>query len=66
MRIKSIMVVGGGSSGSMAAAAIAKIFGDSVKLSILEGKTINSVGVGESTIINFNDYLKLLDLIDED
>ena len=66
MRIKSIMVVGGGSSGSMAAAAIAKIFGDSVKLSILEGKTISSVGVGESTMIQFNEYLDLLDLKDED
>mgnify|MGYP001190556574 CR=1 FL=1 len=66
MRIKSIMVVGGGSSGSMTAAAIAKIFGDRVKLSILEGKNTSSIGVGESTMIKFNDYLKLLDLKDED
>ena len=56
MKIKSIMVVGGGSSGSMAAAAIAKVFGDRVKLSILEGKNTSPIGVGESAMIKFNDY----------
>ena len=66
MKIKSIMVVGGGSSGSMAAAAIAKVFGDRVKLSILEGKNTSPIGVGESAMIKFNDYLKLLDLKDEE
>tara|TARA_B100000003_G_C10911966_1_gene363602 strand:- start:61 stop:1626 length:1566 start_codon:yes stop_codon:yes gene_type:complete len=66
MRIKSIMVVGGGSSGSMTAAALSKKFGDEVKISILEGKSSNPVGVGESTIIAFNNYLKLLELKDNE
>lgn len=66
MKIKSITVVGGGSSGWMTTAALVKKFGKDVKISVIEGKTSNPVGVGESTIIKFNEYLDLLELKDED
>lgn len=66
MKIKSVIVVGGGSSGWMTAAALYKKFGSKLKISVIEGKTSNPVGVGESTIIPFNQFLDLVGLKDED
>ena len=66
MRIKSIMVVGGGSSGWMTAAALSSYFKDQVKVSLVESKNVPIVGVGESTLLQFNNFLKLLKLKDED
>ncbi len=66
MKIKSIMVVGGGSSGWMTAAALSKKFGKDIKISVLEGENSNPVGVGESTITKFNAYLNLLELEDKE
>jgi tryptophan halogenase len=66
MKIKSIMVVGGGSSGWMTAAALSKKFGKDIKISVLEGENSNPVGVGESTITKFNTYLNLLELEDKE
>jgi len=68
MKIKSIIIVGGGSSGWMTAAGLSKFFdGDDIKISLVESKTIPTIGVGESTIADkFNDFLDLLDIKDED
>ena len=67
MKIKSIMVVGGGSSGWMTAAALCKKFGKDIKVSVLEGKNSNPVGVGESTITKFNVYLnQILEIEDKE
>ena len=54
------MVVGGGSSGWMTAAALCKKFGKDIKVSVIEGKNSNPVGVGESTITKFNSYLNYI------
>ncbi len=66
MRIKNILVVGGGSSGWMTAAALSSYFKDQVKVSLVESKNVPIVGVGESTLLQFNNFLKLLKLKDED
>lgn len=66
MKIKNILVVGGGSSGWMTASALTKYFGDKVKVSVIEGKSSSPVGVGESTIIPFNKFLDLVGLKDTD
>lgn len=66
MKIKNILVVGGGSSGWMAASALCKYFGDKIKVSVVEGKSSSPVGVGESTIIPFNRFLGLVGLKDTD
>ena len=68
MKIKSVLIVGGGSSGWMTAAGLCKFFdGDDIKISLVESKTIPTVGVGESTIADkFNEFLSVLDLKDED
>ena len=62
--VKSICIVGGGSSGWMAAAAIAKTL-PNIKLTLVESSGIPTIGVGESTIGHINAFLSLLDIKDE-
>jgi hypothetical protein len=49
MKIKKIIIVGGGSAGWMSAATLIKRFPD-LDITLLESPTISTVGVGESTI----------------
>lgn len=60
-RIKKVVIVGGGTAGWMAAAAISKYFNDGERAVLLvESDTIGTVGVGEATIPpirNFNAML---------
>ena len=63
--IKSILIVGGGSSGWMTAAAIAKKL-PHIKLTLIESPNIPVIGVGESTIGHINQFFHLLELKDED
>ena len=63
--IKSILIVGGGSSGWMTAAAIAKQL-PHIKLTLIESPNIPVIGVGESTIGHINQFFDLLELKDED
>ena len=57
--IKSIVIVGGGSSGWMTAAAICRRLPD-VKLTLVESATVPTIGVGESTIGHINQFLHWL------
>lgn len=63
--IKSICIVGGGSSGWMTAAAIAKTLPE-IKLTLVESPTVPTIGVGESTIGHINQYLNLIGVTDND
>ena len=65
MKVKSICIVGGGSSGWMTAAALLKNFED-MEITLVESSDIPTIGVGESTIGSINDYLRNLELEDED
>jgi len=65
MKIKSIIVVGGGSSGWCSAAALAKLC-PNLSITVIESDTIPTVGVGESTIQYFNTFAKLLGLNDKE
>jgi tryptophan halogenase len=61
-RIRSIVIVGGGSSGWMTASYLNKALGDSVRITLVESSNIKTIGVGEatfSTIKLFFDYLDL-------
>ena len=56
-RMRGIVIAGGGTAGWMAAAAIARTFGDTVELTLVESDAIGTIGVGESTIpplVTFN------------
>ena len=61
--VKSILIVGGGSSGWMTAAYLSKAYGHKVKISLIEEPSIPKIGVGEATIPNlqrvFFDFLGL-------
>jgi tryptophan halogenase len=48
--IQSIVIVGGGTSGWIAAASLAKYLGDTVQITLVESDAIGTVGVGEATI----------------
>ena len=63
--IKSVTIVGGGSSGWMTAAGFARLL-PNIKLTLVESPTIPIIGVGESTIGHINQYLTMLGLNDED
>ncbi|MBN9588306.1 MAG: tryptophan 7-halogenase [Alphaproteobacteria bacterium] len=60
-RIRSIVIVGGGTAGWVAAATLAKVFGASgPAITLVESEEIGTIGVGESTIppiVSFNRWL---------
>lgn len=62
-RIKSVVILGGGTAGWMAASYLAKALGPVVKITVLEAPVIPRIGVGEATVPNlqsvFFDFLGL-------
>ena len=65
MKIKSVLIVGGGTSGWMSAGMFAKQH-PGLKISLVESDKIDTVGVGESTIILFNAFLDAMGMEDKD
>jgi tryptophan halogenase len=59
-RVRRVVIAGGGTAGWMAAAAVARIMGRAVEVTLVESDAIGTIGVGESTIpplITFNRLL---------
>lgn len=64
-KVWRIVVLGGGTAGWMAAAGIAKLLGDQVRVELIESKEIGIVGVGEATLPHIRGFVERLG-IDED
>ena len=63
MAIEHIVIVGGGTAGWMAAAALSNLRkGRDLAITLVESEMIGTVGVGEATIPPFVDFQRLLEI----
>jgi tryptophan halogenase len=67
-RLKSIVIVGGGTAGWMAAAALIQKFGPNrhTRITLVESPDIGTIGVGEATVPHMRDFLKQLQIDEVD
>jgi flavin-dependent dehydrogenase len=59
------VIVGGGTAGFMTATTFVRLF-PKKKITLIESPNIKTVGVGESTIVQFRQWLSLVGIEDED
>lgn len=60
--VSRILIVGGGTAGWMAAAALSKFIGEKIDISLIESDQIGIVGVGEATIPQIKHLNRALEL----
>lgn len=60
--IENIVIVGGGTAGWISAAALSKLLGSSVSITLIESEDIGTVGVGEATIPQIRRLNAILDI----
>ena len=65
MKSNNIVIVGGGTAGFMTATTFVRLF-PKKKVTLIESPNIKTVGVGESTIVQFRQWLSLMGIKDKD
>lgn len=61
-KIQKVVIAGGGTAGWMAAAAISKLLGKNLDITLVESDEIATVGVGEATIPTLQYFHQLLNI----
>ncbi|KKK76127.1 hypothetical protein LCGC14_2866810, partial [marine sediment metagenome] len=64
--IQNVVIAGGGTAGWMAAAALSKLVGKNINVTLIESDEIATVGVGEATIPPIRTFHKLLGINEQE
>lgn len=65
-RIQSIVILGGGTAGWMAAALAKRFSRSNLSITLIESAEIGTIGVGEATVPFIKEFLKLLQIDEQD
>jgi len=64
--VKHVVIAGGGTAGWMAAAAISRVMGKTLDITLVESEEIGTVGVGEATIPTLLSFHRMIDINEQE